>query len=268
MKKLLSIAIVAMFAFGAVACKSSAPSTPEKTVEAFFSTLKAGKYSDASKFTDMPIFEYLQDDEKQLLDDYFKTMTVSKPILRPRSDGAAVEVTLKAVDIFTVIQNFVVSVTEMAEAQGKNIDELSDAELDKMLRESLKAPNAPRKELTFDIDLRKDPRDAKRWVIIVNDTLRAGLFMQSVDEAYGNSGDDFEIVETVEVKAVYLGGDVATGECKFRAGKEELDMFCHTGHLNVLESQHKNKEVTIMYQVVARGEGDSVERLLVLLDIK
>jgi hypothetical protein len=273
MKKLLSLVLVVMFAFAFAACsRSSAPSTPEKTVEAFFNTLKAGKYSEAGNFTDMPIFEFLQDDEKQLLDDYFRTMTVSKPVVT-WTDGCCflVQVTLNAVDIFTVIQDFVFNVTAMAEAQGKSVEDMSDAELDNMLRQALRASDAPKKAITFEIDVRQDPRNPKRYVIIVNDTLRAGLFMQSVEEAYGSTGDDFEIIDSVETTARYLGGDPSNGECKFRINGQEIDMFCHTGHLNVLESNHKNKDVVIVYQVVARQDrntGEIMEQLLVLLDIK
>ena len=210
-------------------------------------------------------------DKIELLDDYFQTMTFSNIVRQPSADNnfAVVSVTLNAVDIFTVIQGFVYSVTEMVEAEGKSIEDLSDAELDKMLRDTLKAPDAPQGEITFDIVLKLDPR-GKKWIIVINDILRAGLFMQDISGEM-SGGSDFEIVETVETQAKYISGDSSMGDCRFLVEGQEIDMFCHSGHADILEREYKNQELVILYQVVARvqsfTDGELDEVLFVLLDI-
>jgi hypothetical protein len=263
MKRLLSLMVVALFAI--TACSSS--SKPDKTVSTFLTDLKSGKYVETAAYTDVPIFETLAEDEKQLLDNYFKTMTYSEPTVSSTSgDNATVAVSLTAIDIFTVIQGFIQTVTEQAAADNRSIDDMSDDELDAMLTAALTSPDAPKKDISLNINLKKE---GSKWVIVFDDALRAGLFMQDPAEAYGAAEEEFEIIETIEVAVKYLGNDEEIGQCKFQAGEETLEMYCHGEHLETLNAEYLNKDLTISYQVVAKGGAASAEadRLLVLQDI-
>ncbi|MDR2885097.1 MAG: hypothetical protein LBV09_08315 [Deferribacteraceae bacterium] len=263
MKRLFVLMMIAALSL-VMACSSS--STPKKTVNGFFSDLKAGKYVEAEAYADSRIFDTLADDEKALLNDYFKSMTYTDPVVSTETaDNATVTVTLTATDIFTVIQGFIQTVTEKAAAEGREIDNMSDAELDAILKTALNAPDAPKKELTLNINLKKE---GSKWVIVFDDNMRAGLFMQSPEEAYGAADEeDFEIIDTVEVTAKYLGNDDMTGQCAFQAGEEKIEMFCHGEHLDVLNNEYLNKDVTVSYQIVSKGNNPEEPRLLVLQDI-
>lgn len=253
-------------------CGCSKVDEPDKVVTKFFDEMKSGNFTEAAKYVDAPFFTEMPDSENELLKHYFATMTVSTPVIIEQNDEkAVVAVDVEAVQLFDIIQNFIYEISmQMQDDPDLDLEAIS-AELDAKILDMVKSPDSPRGSLALEIELFKLGGGKKQWVISSTDALQAGLFLQVPEEPYdyGYEGSfDYEPLGTDEIKAKYIGGDDLSGLCSFAVEGELYHMYCDLTQFEDLEKNHKEKELTVTFQILGspaqEAMGDTSGRLYML----
>lgn len=245
----------------AVLLLSTACSTgkPEGTVASFLDALKKGEFKKSDTYTEMPLFNDFDSEEGELLKLYLQSYEYTKPVVVEKTDSTAtVQVDLTATNLYQVVETFMRAVMERATQDNKTLEEMNDSELDAMLKQAITAPDAPKKSMTVTMNLvRVGSGLNKKWTILVNDNLKAGLFMQDPSDTAGyphdSEGDEYEIVEEATAAAVPISTDSTAGLCEFTIDGQNFLMYCDDAQIKIL-STNLNKKLQIEYQVFSRGD--------------
>lgn len=249
--KILTLLLVCM-AFVSACSKS-----PEKTVTAFFDTLKSGQYEKSAEYTDIPVFQDKDMTEaKKLLDVYFNKFEYSNvKVISSDKNMATVEVELKGIDMAAVINDFLMELYTEIQTNG-NAEARSDEELDNLLLSKFQSPDVPMMQIVTEVELIKaTDGSSSKWVIVADEIFMAALFMEDSDssehedEHYDESAFQFDVIGTQEATLVYYD-TIVQNYCAFQSGDDAVYMECTDEQIEALEN-YKDKEVTVVFQVIS-----------------
>jgi len=235
-------------------------STPEKTVTEFFKYLKKADYENAHKFLSRSVFDNAPNAEKELLGVYFGTMKISNLKVTEKTNSlATVSFDITATDIFQIVQDFMMNMAEKLEDEGLSVDNVTDDQLDVILKKELQAKNAPQKSMTATLKLAKNN---KKWLIDADNSLLSTLFLQDFNNEsmyHEEDGYGYSVFDTVDTKAIFTGADEMMGLCSFNVEGESYQMFCEPNQMEELEANYAGKEVEIVYQALRSNTAENAE---------
>jgi hypothetical protein len=120
--------------------------------------------------------------------------------------------------------------------------------------------DAPKKRVALKLNLAKT--DGK-WTILVDDALRAGIFVQEpmTGDEFTYEAYEFKVVDTKTSSVTYTG-EIIEGVCAFMEGELEMYAECDPVQVESLEST-KGQAIEITFDVLSdiadAGEGNETE---------
>ena len=261
MKK--SVLVLSLFI---IALLTGCSGSPKATTEGFFKELTAGNFDKTAKYTEIPLPVF--DMDVPPMEFYFKTMRAEN-IKEIDNDGtqATVAVDLSAVDLLPII----IGLMQTPPPEDANVEELEEL-FNRLFIEGITNPDAERKTLTVELNLRKLDKDGKkRWVIMADEALSAALNLQDpaeAGEAYEDAFDysdepPLERIGTETSKGKFMGSDEVADLCSFFVNGELYYMYCEESQRTELEEKYKEKELTITYDVFGLAEYEARAYVLV-----